>query len=106
MQCAKETLELELYSRTEQVKNGNYILGEKLQSWALLPESTAKRLRRDLVRIRKGIDRLLTAYQEGLLPIEELRERMPGLRRREHAHNAQLQAIVDQSVGRAASLTR
>jgi site-specific DNA recombinase len=27
-------------------------------------------LRRDLVRIRKGIDRLLTAYQEGLLPIE------------------------------------
>jgi hypothetical protein len=35
MQCAKETLELELYSRTEQVKNGNYILGEKLQSWVL-----------------------------------------------------------------------
>jgi hypothetical protein len=32
MQCAKETLELELYSRTEQVKNGNYILGKKLQS--------------------------------------------------------------------------
>jgi site-specific DNA recombinase len=39
-------------------------------------------LRRDLVRIRKGIDRLLTAYQEGLLPIEELRERMPELRLR------------------------
>ena len=77
-----------------------------MQSWALLPESTAKpqALRRDLVRIRKGIDRLLTAYQEGLLPIEELRERMPGLRRREHAHNAELQAIVDQSVGRAAYL--
>jgi hypothetical protein len=35
MQCAKETLELELYSRTEQVKNGNYILGKKLQSWVL-----------------------------------------------------------------------
>jgi site-specific DNA recombinase len=61
-------------------------------------------LRRDLVRIRKGIDRLLTAYQEGLLPIEELRERMPELRRREQASNAELQAIADQSVTRAAYL--
>jgi site-specific DNA recombinase len=61
-------------------------------------------LRRDLVRIRKGIDRLLTAYQEGLLPIEELRERMPELRRREQASNAELQAIADQSVTRATYL--
>jgi site-specific DNA recombinase len=61
-------------------------------------------LQRDLVRIRKGIDRLLTAYQEGLLPIEELRERMPELRRREQASNAELQAIADQSVTRAAYL--
>jgi len=45
---------------------------------------------------------LLTAYQEGLLPIEELRERMPELRRREQASNAELQAIADQSVTRAA----
>jgi site-specific DNA recombinase len=61
-------------------------------------------LRRDLVRIRKAIDRLLTAYQEGLLPIEELRERMPELRRREQASNAELQAIADRSVTRAAYL--
>ena len=61
-------------------------------------------LRRDLVRIRKGIDRLLTAYQEGLLPIEELRERMPELRRREQASNAEMQAIADQSVTRAVYL--
>ena len=61
-------------------------------------------LRRDLVRIRKAIDRLVTAYQEGLLPIEELRERMPELRRREQASNAELQAIADQSVTRAAYL--
>jgi len=61
-------------------------------------------LQRDLVRIRKAIDRLLTAYQEGLLPIEELRERMPELRRREQASNAELQAIADQSVTRAAYL--
>jgi site-specific DNA recombinase len=61
-------------------------------------------LRRDLVRIRKAIDRLLTAYQEGLLPIDELRERMPELRRREQASNAELRAIADQSVTRAAYL--
>ena len=61
-------------------------------------------LRRDVVRIRKSIDRLLTAYQEGLLPIEELRERMPQLRRRQQASTAELQAIADQSVTRAAYL--
>jgi site-specific DNA recombinase len=61
-------------------------------------------LRRDLVRIRKSIDRLLTAYQEGLLSLDELRERMPNLRRREQADNAELQAVVDQSVDRTAYL--
>jgi site-specific DNA recombinase len=61
-------------------------------------------LRRDLVRIRKSIDRLLTAYQEGLLSLDELRERMPNLRRREQADNAELQAIVDQSADRATYL--
>ena len=61
-------------------------------------------LRRDLVRIRKSIDRLLTAYQEGLLSLDELRERMPNLRRREQADNAELQAIVDQSLDRTAYL--
>jgi site-specific DNA recombinase len=61
-------------------------------------------LRRELVRISKSVDRLLTAYQEGLLSLDELRERMPNLRRREHATNAELQAIVDQSVDRATYL--
>ena len=61
-------------------------------------------LRRELVRIRKSIDRLLTAYQEVLLALDELRERMPNLRRREQADNAQLQAIANQSVERATYL--
>jgi site-specific DNA recombinase len=61
-------------------------------------------LRRELVRIRKSIDRLLTAYQEGFLSLDELRERMPNLRRREQADSAELQAIVDQSVDRATYL--
>ena len=61
-------------------------------------------LRRELVRIRRSIDRLLTAYQEGLLSLDELRERMPNLRRREQGDNAELQAIVDQSADRATYL--
>jgi site-specific DNA recombinase len=61
-------------------------------------------LRRELVRINKSIERLLTAYQEGLLSLDELRERMPELRRREHADNTELQAIVDQLVDRQAYL--
>ena len=50
------------------------------------------------------MDRLLTAYQEGLISLDELRERMPNLRRREQADNSELQAIADQSVNRAAYL--
>jgi site-specific DNA recombinase len=61
-------------------------------------------LRGDLVRIRKGIDRLLTAFQEDLLSLDELRERMPILRQRQHADNAELQAIVDQTFDRASYL--
>jgi site-specific DNA recombinase len=42
----------------------------------------------------------LTAYQEDLLSLDELRARMPELRAREQAHQAELQAIVDQSTER------
>jgi site-specific DNA recombinase len=61
-------------------------------------------LQRDLIHVGKGIDRLLTAYQEGLLSIEQLRERMPALRQREQTLRAELQAIVDQTNDRAAFL--
>jgi site-specific DNA recombinase len=61
-------------------------------------------IRRDLIRTAKSIDRLLTAYQEGLLSLDELRERMPNLRRREQTANTELQALLDQSVDRAAYL--
>jgi site-specific DNA recombinase len=54
-------------------------------------------LRRDLARCRKCIERLLTAYQESLLSLEELRNRMPDLRGREQACLLELQAIEDQS---------
>jgi site-specific DNA recombinase len=61
-------------------------------------------LRRELTRTRKSMERLVTAYQETLLSLEELRARLPELRRREHASEAELQSIVDQGKNRAAYL--
>jgi site-specific DNA recombinase len=40
-------------------------------------------LPRDLTRVRKSLERLLTAYLEELSSLEQLRERMPPLRQRE-----------------------
>jgi site-specific DNA recombinase len=61
-------------------------------------------LQRELTHVGKGIDRLLNAYQEELLSIEQLRERMPGLRQRQQTLQAELQAIADQSNDRVAFL--
>ena len=61
-------------------------------------------LNRDLIRVRKSIERLLTAYQEELLSLDELRVRMPPLRQREQAMQAELQAINNQTADRAAYL--
>jgi len=61
-------------------------------------------LQRELIRVGKGVERLLNAYQEDLLSIEQLRERMPALRQREQALRAELQAIADQANDRATFL--
>jgi site-specific DNA recombinase len=61
-------------------------------------------LQRDLTRTRKSMERLLTAYQEDLLSLDELRNRMPELRQREQAMHAELQSIVTQAQDRAAHL--
>jgi site-specific DNA recombinase len=61
-------------------------------------------LQRELVHVGKSIERLLRAYQEALLSIEELRERMPALRQREQKLRAELQAIADQANDRAVFL--
>src|SRR6202158_56406 len=58
-------------------------------------------LQRELTRVGKSIERLLSAYQEELVSIEQLRERMPPLRQREHALRAELQAIADKANDRA-----
>ena len=61
-------------------------------------------LHSELTHVGKGIERLLTAYQEELLSLEQLRERMPPLRQREQALRAELQAIADQATDRATFL--
>jgi site-specific DNA recombinase len=61
-------------------------------------------LQRDLARTRKSMDRLMTAYQEDLLSLDELRSRMPELRQREQAMHAELTSIAAQTQERAAHL--
>ena len=57
-------------------------------------------LRRGLTRIRRSIERLVNAYQEELITIDELRERMPALRQQQQAADAQLKCVVDQTLDR------
>jgi len=61
-------------------------------------------LQRELTQVGKEIERLLTAYQEGLVSLEQLRERMPGLRHRQQTFRTELQAITDQTQDRTAFL--
>ena len=48
---------------------------------------------REITRIGKSIEKLLDAYQEGLIQVEELRRRMPGLRKRQEALKAELNSL-------------
>jgi site-specific DNA recombinase len=70
--------------------------------------SPAKRredtLQRELARVQKSADRLMTAYQEDLLSLDDLRRRMPELRKREQAIGGELSAIQNQLADRAGYL--
>ena len=50
-------------------------------------------LRRDQARLTKSTERLLTGYQENLITLEELRCRMPELRKQQRANEAELQSL-------------
>ena len=52
---------------------------------------------RDLARVGKTIERLLTAYQEELVSLDQLRERMPLLRQREQTLRHEFNALVEQT---------
>ena len=51
-------------------------------------------LERDLAQVRKRMDRLLTAYQDELLTLDELRQRLPELRKRERSLQNDLQRLT------------
>ncbi len=55
---------------------------------------------KELRRIRQGIDKLLDAYQEDLLSLSELRQRIPALKKREAALNSELQNLEAQQIDR------
>jgi site-specific DNA recombinase len=50
-------------------------------------------LRREQARLEKSSERLINAYQEGLLTLAQLRQRMPELRRQAQAAESELQSL-------------
>src|SRR5215472_13691446 len=61
-------------------------------------------LHRDQARLTKSIERLLTGYQENLITLEELRCRMPELRKQQRANEAELQSLEMAAVDPTRSL--
>jgi site-specific DNA recombinase len=76
-----EVVRSEIHRRIEEIKNINPT------------EQRKEVLEKEIVRIDKSIQKLLDAYQEDLLQLEELRDRMPQLRRRQNALKAELKDI-------------
>ena len=52
----------------------------------------------EIARVKNGIDRLLDAYQEGLVQLPELRSRVSGLRKRDSALASELQSVESKLV--------
>jgi site-specific DNA recombinase len=69
-------------------------------------KSREETLQRELARVQKSMERLMTAYQEDLLSLDDLRRRMPELRKREQTIRAELNAIESQIADRAGPASR
>jgi site-specific DNA recombinase len=61
-------------------------------------------LQQELARVRESMERLMTAYQEDLMSLDDLRRRVPELRKREQAISVELNAIESQLADRAGYL--
>ena len=66
-------------------------------------EQRRHRVQHDIQRVNQQIDKLLDAYQEGLLGLGELRQRMPALRKKQAAAQEELesahwQALADEQL--------
>ena len=76
---------------------------------AALRESSPNKRRKSVLekeynRLQKQIERLLDAYQESLLSLEELRRRMPALHKREQTIQSELQNLATAAVDQHAYL--
>src|ERR1043166_850059 len=58
-------------------------------------------VRREQVRIEKNSERLVTAYQEGLVTLPQLRQRMPALQKQAQAVGSELQSLEMAAVDEA-----
>jgi len=58
-------------------------------------------LHRERVRLGNNVERLITAYQEGLISLLQLRERMPELTKKSKAVEAELQSLETGAMDRA-----
>jgi site-specific DNA recombinase len=58
-------------------------------------------LRREQMRIKKNSERLVTAYQEGLVTPPQLRQRMPALQKQAQAIGSELQSLEMATVDQA-----
>src|SRR5215510_14179895 len=58
-------------------------------------------LRREQARVEKSSERLVTAYQEGLLTLSQLRQRMPPLQKQTQAVESELQSLQMAAVDEA-----
>ena len=58
-------------------------------------------LRREQARVEKSSERLVTAYQEGLLTLPQLRQRMPALQKQTQAVESELQSLKMAAVDEA-----
>ena len=56
-------------------------------------------IRTDLARLRRASERLLDAYQDGLLPLDALRSRLAPVRKREQALERELKALDAAGLG-------
>ncbi len=85
------------------LKNPELIKSEIDKRIKQAQESSRTKVRKETLlrkktKILKGIDRLLDAYQDGLIPLSELRKRIPGLRKKQASINSELQSLEAQAM--------
>jgi site-specific DNA recombinase len=106
----QDLLDQVVWTEVVRLLENPHLIGEELNRRLEAAQNAAptrrrrESLQRDLTRVRKSIERLMTAYQEDLLSLDELRSRLPELRQRERAMHAELQSIGAQEQDRAAYL--